>query len=37
MKHLDAANVYNEPLDSNDITDEDSGKENGGIVDNLWG
>jgi len=32
---LDAVNIYIEPPDPNEITDEDSGDEDGGLVDNL--
>lgn len=34
---LEAANIYIEPPDPNEITDEDSGDEDGGLVDNLCG
>lgn len=34
---LNAANIYIEPPDPNEITDEDSGDEDGGLVDNLCG
>lgn len=34
---MDAANIYIEPPDPNEITDEDSGDEDGGLVDNLCG
>lgn len=34
---MDAANIYIEPPDPNEITDEDSGEEDGGLVDNLCG
>lgn len=34
---LDAANIYIEPPDPNEITDEHSGDEDGGLADNLCG
>ena len=37
IEDLDAANIYIEPPDPNVLTDEDSGDEDGGLVDNLCG
>jgi len=37
LNNLNPENIYIEPPDPNEITDEDSGDEDGGFVDNLCG